>query len=160
MHRGGLLFLALTFTALLLGAALAHLYELPHKLRLSRDEYLIVQQIYRGWAMLGVAVVGAIITTAAVVATTRRGTHRFRWSLMALLCLLAAQGVFWTFTYPANAATADWTTLPDGWMALRRQWEYSHAAGAVLTFAAYLALVATALSPAHAEPRMRETPAP
>ena len=40
--------------------ALAHLLELPNKIGLSRDDYLIVQQIYRGWALLGIVVLSAL----------------------------------------------------------------------------------------------------
>lgn len=47
-------------------------------------------------------------------------------------CIAAALAVFFAFTFPANQATANWTVLPDDWEALRRQWEYSHAAAAVL----------------------------
>ena len=54
--------------------------------------------------------------------------------------------VFWSFTFPANQATANWTVLPEGWQALRARWEYSHAAGAVLNFAAVLFLTAPALA--------------
>jgi hypothetical protein len=47
-------FVSLLFTALALGAAMAHLLELPKKIKLSAEDYLIVQQIYRGWALLGI----------------------------------------------------------------------------------------------------------
>lgn len=30
--------------------------------------------------------------------------------------LVATQAIFWIFTYPANVATQNWTTLPDNWM--------------------------------------------
>jgi hypothetical protein len=39
-----------------------------------------------------------------------------------------------------NVASNDWTTLPDHFDAVRRQWEYSHAASAVLTLLALLAI--------------------
>jgi hypothetical protein len=40
-----------------------------------------------------------------------------------------------------NALTKNWTIMPPDLEAARQQWEYSHAANAVLTFAA-LALIA------------------
>jgi hypothetical protein len=46
-------FFSLLFAALALAPALAHLLELPNKIGLSRDNYLVVQQIYRGWALSG-----------------------------------------------------------------------------------------------------------
>ena len=41
-------FLSLLFAALALGPAMAHLLELPNKINLSREDYLTVQQNYRG----------------------------------------------------------------------------------------------------------------
>ncbi|HEV8657074.1 MAG TPA: hypothetical protein VGS96_00470 [Thermoanaerobaculia bacterium] len=38
---------------------MAHLFELPNKIGLSRDDYPTVQQIYRGWALAGILVLGA-----------------------------------------------------------------------------------------------------
>jgi hypothetical protein len=38
---------------------------MPNKMVLSREDYLTVQQIYRGWALLGIAVAGALISTIA-----------------------------------------------------------------------------------------------
>src|SRR5262249_48661511 len=58
----------------------------------------------------------------------------FLLSLTALLCLGATQVIFWTFTYPMNAATNNWTVIPQDFEAARLQWEYSHAVNAVLTF--------------------------
>ena len=62
-------FSAIFFTALALAPALAHLFELPNKMTLSRDEYFIVQQIYRGSALLGFVVVGALLSTGMAPST-------------------------------------------------------------------------------------------
>lgn len=43
------LFVALLASTLALGPALAHLFALPNKIDLSRDEYFIAQKAYRGW---------------------------------------------------------------------------------------------------------------
>ena len=69
----------------------------------------------------------------------------FRLSLAALLCLAAAQASFWIFTFPMNLASANWSRIPAQFEAARRQWEYSHAAGAALTLVALLALIASLL---------------
>lgn len=63
------------------------------------------------------------------------------WALIAFLCIAGTQIVFWTFTFPANQATDNWTVLPEHWEKLRRQWEYSHAAGAGLDLIALIALI-------------------
>jgi hypothetical protein len=44
--------------------------------------------------------------------------------------------VFFAWTYPANQATRNWTVITEDWQGLRTQWEWSHAASAVLTFTA------------------------
>ena len=41
---------AVILTAVALVPSGAHLAELPNKLSLDRDQYFVVQQIYRGWA--------------------------------------------------------------------------------------------------------------
>lgn len=39
----------------------------------------------------------------------------------------------------ANQATGNWTTAPADWERLRRNWEYGHAANAVIGFVALMA---------------------
>jgi hypothetical protein len=63
---------------------------------------------------------------------------------VALACLAAAQVIFWTYTFPANVATQNWTSVPANWEDLRRQWEYSHAAGAIFQMLAMCALIVAA----------------
>ena len=57
---------AIVLTAIAMAAGWAHLLELPNKIGLSWDDYLTVQQIYRGWALLGVVVIGAPVALAAL----------------------------------------------------------------------------------------------
>ena len=134
-------FFSLLFVALALAPAIAHLLELPNKIGLSREEYLTVQQIYRGWALLGVVVFGALLATLVHALAARGRMKEFRAAVTAFVCIVAAQVVFWIFTFPTNQATRNWTVLPDNWEALRTQWEYSHAAGALLMLGAAIALI-------------------
>jgi hypothetical protein len=138
-------FLSLLFCALALAPALAHLLELPNKIGLSRNDYLVVQQIYRGWWMLGVVVFGALLSTLALTLLVRRRPAELRPALTAFLCIVAAQAIFWTFTYPANQQTVNWTLLPGNWEELRMQWEYSHAAGALLNLVALICVIIAVL---------------
>ena len=48
-----LYFLAIMLTAIAMGAALAHLFELPNKIDIGAADYLIVQRNYDNWAVLG-----------------------------------------------------------------------------------------------------------
>ena len=138
-------FCALFFVAVTLGPSLAHLLELPNKIHLSERDYLTVQQIYRRWALLGFAVAGALIFTLIQAVLLRDQPRVFCWTLVALACICATQVLFWTLTYPANRAAANWTTLPAHWTALRARWEYSHAAAAGLNLIAHAALVISLL---------------
>jgi hypothetical protein len=145
-------FLALLLAAVCLGPALAHLFELPAKMQLDRDGYFTVQQIYRGWALFGVAIVGALVSSVALAVLLRSHRRARRWAAAAALGIVAAQAVFWIFTYPANVATENWTTMPEDWRILRARWEYSHAAGALLMLGAMAALVLSLLA------RVRDAP--
>ena len=138
-------FLSALFCALSLGPALAHLLELPNKMGLSREEYLVVQQIYRGWALLGVVVLGALLATLAHAILARQRLGESGPALTAFLCIAGTQAIFWTFTFPMNQQTANWTLLPDHWTTMRAQWEYSHAASAVLNLIAMIAVIVALL---------------
>lgn len=140
------LFVALMATALAMGAAMAHALELPNKIGMSREDYFVVQRIYSGWSRLGI-LIGVEFAAMLAVAVLYRRRPRVLWpTLAAIGFLMAAQGVFWTFTFPANQATVNWTVQPDDWQALRRQWEYSHLAGAGLQALAMASLIVAALA--------------
>ena len=145
MWQKTIYFLSLLFVALSLAPAMAHLLELPNKINLSRDDYLIVQQIYRGWSLLGIAFFPALLSTLALTITLRHQRKAFIFALITFLCLVGAQIIFWTYTFPANQVTNNWTTLPENWTTLRRQWEYSHATGALLNLLAMISLSASVL---------------
>jgi hypothetical protein len=135
---------SLVFLALALGASLAHLYALPNKLAMPGEQYLAAQRAYDGWALLGVVVIGALLSTLALAVLLYRGAAEFWLAALAFACVAATQAIFWSVTFPVNQRTVNWTQLPGGWEEMRRAWEYSHAAGAALNLAAF-ALVALAL---------------
>lgn len=139
-------FIALFFVAVALGPTLAHLLELPNKINLARDEYLTVQQIYRGWALLGFVVAGALVSTLVLAVMVRRERRAFVFALLAFICIVGTQVVFWTYTYPTNQATNNWTMLPENWTDLRQQWEYSHATSAGLNLLALVAMILSVLA--------------
>jgi hypothetical protein len=140
------LFLGLLLTGMTMVAAGAHLLELLNKLSLPRNDYIIVQQMYRGWALLGIVIVAALLATLATVVIGRRQRKVMVPALVALASLVGAQAIFWLLTYPVNQATGNWTAVPADWLGLRLQWEFSHAAGAVLDLAAFISLILAALA--------------
>jgi hypothetical protein len=139
-------FIALLATALALGGALAHALELPNKIGLPRAEYFIVQKAYRGWNQLAYLLLVEFVSMVALAIMWRHERAVFWPALIAILCFAGAQAVFWTFTYPANVATANWTAIPDNWEALRAQWEYSHLVGAGFQVLAMASLIIAALA--------------
>lgn len=139
-------FFAILFNALALVPTGAHVFELPNKLGLPQDQYFVVQGIYRGWALFGIVVFGALLANLVLVIMLRRRRAPFLWALVALLAIAGTQIVFWTWTFPANQATVNWTLAPDNWRALRTQWEYSHAASAALNLTALVAAVLSLLT--------------
>jgi hypothetical protein len=141
----GLTFLALILIAIILMPSGAHFFELPNKIGLARDPYFIVQNIYRGWALFGAVIFPALAVTAALAWVTRKDRRASLLAAIACLCIAASLGVFFLWVYPGNVATENWTRIPPGWMTLRRNWEYGHAASAILTFVAFCCVALTAV---------------
>jgi hypothetical protein len=137
--------LGITLTALALGAGLAHLFALPNKMQLSSEEYLVVQQIYRNWAYLGIFPLTAFGVTLALAILSRDDRKAFWFTLLAALCIGTAIVVSFLFNYPANAQTQNWTTLPSNWQDLRARWELAHAASALLNLIALILLTLSLL---------------
>ena len=133
-------FLAIVLTALALVPAGAHLAELPNKIGLDQEAYFIVQNIYRGWALFGIALFGALAANLALAIVVRRQRAPFWLALAAFLLVAATLVIFFIWTYPANQATSNWTVVPANWQQLRTTWEYAHATNAVLTFLALCAV--------------------
>jgi hypothetical protein len=136
MAVNALNFLALILTALAFVPAGAHLFELPNKMGLEAGSYFVVQGVYRGWALFAVVWIGALLANLALAVVLRRQRRAFVLVLATLLCLVLSWAIFFIWTEPANRATTYWTNVPENWEALRRQWEYSHAVNAAVTFAA------------------------
>lgn len=139
-------FAAIVSTALALAPAAAHAMELPNKIKLSEAEYLVVQKLYRGWQFLGIVVVVALTSTAVLIASENGQSRSFVAALIAFTCLVGTQVVFWAFTFPVNRATENWSKLPSNWIQMRRRWEFSHAASAVLNLIAFVAAVFAGLA--------------
>lgn len=137
----GLRVTSILFAALALMPAAAHLFSMISKLRLDADDYLVSQRAYDGWNLFAVVVIGALLSTFALTFALYRADRPYLLAASAFACLAGTQLIFWSFTFPANAATENWTVLPEGWELWRARWEYSHAASAVLNAVALSLLV-------------------
>jgi MFS family permease len=140
-------FLAVVLTALALLPGGAHLMALPAKIAMPEDPYFVVQQIYRGWALAGVVIFLAIFANLLAALLTRESRRKWRLFGAAALLIAATLAVFFLWTYPANQATGNWTSVPENWEQLRTEWEYSHAANAFVLFASFCLIALAALMP-------------
>ncbi|HKS60616.1 MAG TPA: hypothetical protein VJT13_02890 [Xanthobacteraceae bacterium] len=138
-------FLAVVMTGLAVIAPGAHLFELPRKIALPADEYFVVQSIYRGWWIVGLALPAAFIANLALAIAARHDTAALSLALAAAGLIVVNLAIFMVWTQPANAITDNWAIRPDNWETLRRQWEYSHAVNAGVTFLAFCAATLAAL---------------
>ena len=139
-------FFSLLFVGLSLAPGLAHLLQMPHKMDLSGEDYLRVQQLYAGWAWLGLIVMAALVSTFLLTVLVRQRLRQFALACIALGSVFVTQVIFWAFTFPVNQETHNWTTLPVNWMTLRERWEYSHATAAVFDLIAFVAVVLAVLA--------------
>lgn len=151
------LFASVLFVSLSLVPGGAHLLALPNKIGMNAGDYLIAQQLYRGWSYLGIVIVGALASTSILLYEVRHSRRLLTPAAAALACLLATQLIFWTLNFPANQQTHNWVSLPANWESLRLRWELGHAASAILTFASLVALLTVTVRGAADAP---ETPPP
>jgi hypothetical protein len=139
-------FCAIVLTALALVPAGAHFFELPNKIGLDQQAYFTVQAIYRGWALFGFVLFGALFANLALTLLLALRRRSYALPLLAFLLVAATLGIFFTWTFPANQVTANWTLPTPNWQALRTHWEYAHATNAVLTFIALCLLAWSAVT--------------
>jgi hypothetical protein len=130
-------FIALLCMALALVAPGAHIASLPNKIGMTEADYFVAQRAYDGWWLLGLSWVAAVIANAALSVALRDQRPAFWFALGGLIAMLATFAIFFVWTHAANQATANWTTIPENWEALRSRWEYSHAVNAFVVLAGF-----------------------
>jgi hypothetical protein len=139
--------LTVMLAAVTMSLALAHALELPGKLRLGREQYLVVQTIYYpGFTLGGIAEGVVILAAIALLVLTPVGSVQFWLISGALAAFVVVQAIFWLMTQPVNkywliktdlsrvatrffeagsaAAAADWIVMRD-------RWERSHVLRAI-----------------------------
>ena len=154
--------LTVTFVAVAMALALAHAFELPGKLRLSKEQYLTIQRIYYpGFTFGGAAEPIALLLTFLLVLLTPVGTAAFWLTAAALAALVAMHAIYWLLTHPVNnfwledveltrvgASFFSLHPLSRGdeahhldWTLLRDRWERSHVLRAGLGLLSLILLV-------------------
>jgi hypothetical protein len=140
-------FLAIVLTALALVPLGAHLASLPNKINLTAEQYFIVQSSYAGWFLFALAQIPSVIVAFILAWMMRADAWPFRLALLGAVCMAATLVIYFIWVNPANVATDQWTTIPERWEPLRRQWEYGHAASAVFNLVALSAVTAAVVMP-------------
>jgi hypothetical protein len=139
------IFLAVVLSALALIPYGAHLFSLPNKIGMTREQYFVAQSAYDGWALIGAILIPAMLVNIAL-ALMLRGEEGFALAIAGCVVMAMTLAVFFAFTYPANVATQNWKVAPSNWAELRHQWEYSHAANAGLIFASFCLIVLASIT--------------
>lgn len=132
--------IAVMLVALCLVPTGAHLLEMPGKMAMGKDAYFANQLIYNGWALFGVVEAAAIVATGVLAWSSRGQPMAMGMAAASAGLIVASLAAFFSFTYPGNVATSNWTVAPDNWEMLRQNWETGHAIEAVLTFLSLLAV--------------------
>ena len=136
---------AVVLTALALVPTGALLFALPNKIGLTQEDYFVAQSLYRGWALFGIVLISALAANVALSIMLRGQGMSFYPAGAAALCMGVTLAIFFTWIYPVHQLTNNWTVAPDDWLALRVQWEASHAMNAAITFVALCYDTAAAL---------------
>lgn len=143
-------FSSIMLTSLFTSAAVAHVLELPPKMRFEPSLYVKLHRtLYPNFGRIaGVAEILALLSTGGLGWRLRRQRAKaFPLTAVAAGSLAAAHAAFWTLVSPANKTMASWPldSIPPDWTGWRAQWEYTHAVRAVLGMAALSTLVWSAL---------------
>jgi len=137
-------------TAVTMSAALAHIMELPAKMRYERRLYVKLHRtLYPTFGKTaGIAEAVAVLTGGVLAGWMRyRRCRTSPEATAAAVSLAAAHGLFWMLVHPANKTMTSWPldSIPSDWLRWRNQWEYTHAARAVLVTGAVGLLAWSAL---------------
>jgi hypothetical protein len=154
--------IATGLTVVVLSCSLAHVLELPGKLRLPREAYVMVQSIYYpGFTLAGLSEPLAILVMGLLCLLMPRDDPAFWWTLAAAALLVLVHGLYWLMTHRVNRfwiegqdlgaagrgffgkaiATEPECTADEVWLRRRNRWELSHvvrAMGAAGAFALLL----------------------
>ena len=136
---------SLMSTALTMSAAVAHLMELPAKMRYEPSLWVRLHRtMYPNFGRTAGPAEAAVISTPLLAWWTRRERpEAFRSTAVAAACLEAAHAIFWGVVQPVNVEVMRWPldAMPRDWETRRDRWEYGHAIRAGLVTAALGALV-------------------
>ena len=141
-------FLTILLVSLSMAMAFCYLPQLPLRMSYNGAQWVTTQSRYQLFGTVGTLIeVGALLLTTVLLLAVWRRRPAFQWTLFGTVCLFVAHGAWGMFIAPVNAEIATWTlgTIPADWTWRRSQWEYTHAARAILEILGLSALVLSIL---------------
>ncbi len=152
--------------ALVMSLSLAHALELPGKIRLTREEYLIVQPIYYPGFTIGGGIGEGLglVATLTLSLLTPSDSKAHWWAIAGFIALAITHAIYWIVTHPVNlfwlkdqkmegmsshffsfdptkqSASATGNGA-DNWTRLRNRWEFSHVLRAIFAAISLIALI-------------------
>ena len=131
-------------TAVAMTAAVAHLLELPAKMRYGPSLWVQLHRtLYSNFGRIaGPAESAAVISTNQLAWTERHRSEGSRSTALAAACLAGAHAIYWGVVQPVNTEVLRWRldAIPADWAKRRDRWEYGHAIRAALVTTALAAL--------------------
>ena len=145
-------FVTLLLAALGMTMGMAHLLEMPPKMRYDGALYATVNStLYPLFAIVGGPIQVAAILAAAVLAYRTRGSGpAYRWAVGGTLGLLFSFLLWAVLVAPVNAewarvAASDPAGVPAAYLALRDRWEFGHVAAFGVWLAGFCFLLRAAM---------------
>lgn len=126
-----------------MGLAFSHLLQLPARMKFDGSTWITTQRVFQLYGSIGAIIeVGAVLLLGILTYAIRR-TPMFKWTLAGSLCFTIALVVWIVLVSAANAQISLWTpaSIPADWTRWRAQWEYAHAARAILMIVGFGCIV-------------------
>ncbi|MEH2090291.1 MAG: hypothetical protein V7K61_26835 [Nostoc sp.] len=126
-------FITLMLASFSLSLSMAHLLELPQRMKFDQQLWVrvtVIENVYRLFGSVGAAFeITAILTAIVLGFLVRKRGSTFYWTLGGVILLVLAFVSWIIFVAPMNAEFAKWLTnpVPVNWTRYRDQWEYAHA---------------------------------
>jgi hypothetical protein len=142
-------FVAMMLMAFVVAAGLAHAMELTPKMAYDAQLYVELHRtLYRFYGpTAGIAEFLATIVIVGLAWRVRECRGIFLPTAASAALMIIAHLAFYVIVQPANATMVSWPLdkIPAEWTRWRDRWEYGHALRALLTTAAFGALVISLL---------------
>ncbi|HIK16285.1 MAG TPA: DUF1772 domain-containing protein [Leptolyngbyaceae cyanobacterium M33_DOE_097] len=121
--------LAVVLMGVQLGVSYAHFMQMPGKLALPLDCYILVQnQVISYRVKLAFIEIPSIVSAIAATILLRNQRRAFWLTLLGAICMIAMWMIWAIWIQPINQQIDGWTatTAPTNWSDIRYQWHFYH----------------------------------